>query len=204
MPSTPSVPCGCRRRSVGDPGLKIAQAALADIERNVRVTEDDQLRGRERGAHPPQPACGLAAVVDHGHRQAAELELEGRRRSPGRDVGSVVVAEHRAHRRVLELARRARRRCRHRPRARSRPRSAASLLTAGGQLFQRRGAWVSDSTMTRTCLCCQAPGPPVHHARGRVTVTSDRLMSRCPLWQSPGGPYGRGADGAGTRPRARA
>ena len=92
--STPMVPCGWRRRSVGEPGLNA-------IRRRRRARPAGCASGRRRpGGRPGTGGVAAAAgrpgpaVVDHRGGHAVEVELRGRRRAPGRDVGPVVVAEH--------------------------------------------------------------------------------------------------------------
>ena len=67
-PATVAIPIvwrGARRRSVGEPGLKIAKPVALLVQREVRVAEDDGVGVREAPAHPRQPAGGGPGVVDH-------------------------------------------------------------------------------------------------------------------------------------------
>ena len=106
MSRTPMVPRGWRRRSVGEPGLKIRGPSAGPlgpgprVERDVRVTEDDQLRAGEPAAHPGRAARRRAGVVDHGRPEPAQVQLQRVRRAPGRDVRAVVVTPDRPDRGV--------------------------------------------------------------------------------------------------------
>ena len=100
MCSRPMVGCGWRRRSVGDPGLKMRMPSADCVQRDVGVAEHDELGGGEAAAQPCGPALGRAAVVDHRDREPGEVQFQGVRRAPGGDVRAVVVAADRAHRGV--------------------------------------------------------------------------------------------------------
>jgi hypothetical protein len=56
------VPRGCRRRSVGDPGLKIRNPA-----------KDHQAGVREPAAHPGGPPHGRSRVMHHGQPETASV-----------------------------------------------------------------------------------------------------------------------------------
>ena len=159
MSSTPMVPWGWRRRSVGEPGLKIRCPSPAWSERDVRVTEDDQLRARGTGGasgpggRPPGRSRGSWP------RQPAQVQLQRVRRAPGGDVRAVVVAPDRPDRRVGgQLVQAAAVHTSPACRIRSAPRRCPA--TARGQDRQRRGACVSDSTITFTGPSCPLPTAP--------------------------------------------
>jgi phosphoserine phosphatase RsbU/P len=85
-----------RRAGIEDP-----QGLVGCVERYVRVTEHHELRLGEPGPHPGQPPGGRAAVVNHRDPQALRCQRDRLGRAPGGDVGTVVVADDRGHRRVL-------------------------------------------------------------------------------------------------------
>jgi nitroreductase len=91
------LPAPVRRRT----GVEDPQAVAGRVKRDVRVPEHDQVRRGEPAAHPDQPVRGLPAVMHHGNAQAADVEFGRLRRTPRRDVGTVVVSGHGQHRRVL-------------------------------------------------------------------------------------------------------
>ena len=62
------------------------------VERDMRVTEDDEFRTGELAAHPGRAAGRRARVVDHRHRQPVQVQLQRVRRAPGGHVRAVVVA----------------------------------------------------------------------------------------------------------------
>ena len=67
----PIVWCGARRRSVGEPGLKMAKPPRRLVQRDVRVPEDDRVGVGEAAAHPRQAPGGRPGVVDHRDPHAA-------------------------------------------------------------------------------------------------------------------------------------
>ena len=66
------------------------------IERHMAMPEHDQLSLRESTSHPPLPAFGGAAVVDHGDGDPADLDLQDGCES--RLEPMIIVAEHRVER----------------------------------------------------------------------------------------------------------
>ena len=101
MCSRPSVPCGCRLRSVGDPGLKIRSPGAGLVQRDMGVPEHHEVRCGELAAHPHQAPGGGAAVVHHRHAEPVQVEFGGLGGAPGRHIRLVVVPEHGGHRSVL-------------------------------------------------------------------------------------------------------
>jgi hypothetical protein len=87
-----NVQLGCRRRSVGEPGLSRPQAARRrGVPRDVAVAEDEQVgvRVRSRGAGlPSRPA---ARLVHHRDPHAGQ-RLPGDLGQPLPELGAVVVA----------------------------------------------------------------------------------------------------------------
>ncbi len=101
MSSTPSVPCGWRRRSVGEPGLKIrrppslSSSGMCECPKITRSADGNAARIRRS-----RPAPGRC----HGSsrpRSPARSSCSVGGAPQARHVRAVVVAEHRVHRRVL-------------------------------------------------------------------------------------------------------
>ena len=88
---------GCRRRSVGEPGLSSRSVCRrprrGGVPRDVAVPEHQHVDVRVRRRAPALPARGGAGLVDHGEPDAAQLHARDLGQ-PGPQRRPVVVAVH--------------------------------------------------------------------------------------------------------------
>ena len=86
------VQTGCRRRSVGEPGLSRRRPpGRQRVPGNVRVAKNQDVGIREEGFAALLPALGLAGLVDHAEPDAVQRHTDRLGQAPP-ELVAVVIA----------------------------------------------------------------------------------------------------------------
>src|SRR6516164_3698910 len=148
--STPSVPCGWRRRSVGEPGLKIRKppsppesSGMCECPNTTRPAP-----GNFRRMRASRPAAGPLSWIIATRRPATEKAVvwaapQAMTSGPSLLPATAVTGAYWASSSSTDAVHTS-------PACRIRSAPRRTAATAGGQDFHRRGACVSDRTTTRT------------------------------------------------------
>src|SRR5215469_7054142 len=148
--STPSVPCGWRRRSVGEPGLKIRKppspaesSGMCECPNTTRSAS-----GNFRRMRTSRPAAGPLSWIIATRRPATEKTAvcaapQAATSGPSLLPATAITGAYWASSSRTDAVHTS-------PACRIRSAPRRTVATAGGQDFQRRGACVSDRTITRT------------------------------------------------------